>query len=54
MNPSYVESETYENLDYYVQKLLKGEYDECTFKNCNFADSDLSGVSFADSRFEDC
>ncbi len=42
------------NKDYTKIFLPKGEYDTCTFINCNFADSDLSLITFLDCEFIDC
>lgn len=36
------------------KKLIKGEYEKCTFKSCDFANADLSGLTFIDCTFEDC
>ena len=32
----------------------KGEYESCTFKNCDFSQADLSNFTFIDCRFELC
>lgn len=37
-----------------IEKLEKGEYEECTFKNCNFSNADLSEINFAECTFEQC
>jgi fluoroquinolone resistance protein len=34
--------------------LAKGEYEDCTFKNCDLSEADLSAVIFAESTFIDC
>jgi fluoroquinolone resistance protein len=35
-------------------KLTKGEYENCIFNNCNFANSDLSEYTFIDCTFNGC
>ena len=32
----------------------KGEYENCIFNSCNFADNDLSEFKFIDCTFNDC
>lgn len=34
--------------------LIKGEYENCIFKDCDFADKDLSEFKFIDCTFKDC
>ena len=33
---------------------MKGEYDNCIFKACNFSDSDLTGAIFLECEFDQC
>ena len=42
------------NIDYSVFPLQKGDYEDCTFVNCNFHNASLSGSSFAVCKFETC
>ncbi len=49
-----LESTIFKKQNYTQSKLPKGEYDNCTFVNCVFLDSDLSNVSFAECEFQDC
>lgn len=44
----------YEKQNYSTIALVKGEYDNCTFVNCIFSDSDLSNVTFTECEFQDC
>lgn len=34
--------------------LERGEYEDCTFKNCNFANQFLNGYTFENCSFTDC
>ena len=34
--------------------LPKGEYENCLFRNCEFAESDLMNIIFIDCTFEQC
>lgn len=36
------------------EDLQKGEYDTCTFTNCNFTNADLSSCRFIDCEFIEC
>lgn len=48
--PAYIDDQTFEKVDF----LEKGEYENCTFNNCNFADNDLSSFKFIDCTFTGC
>lgn len=50
MLESYFHDETFERAD----ALQKGEYEHCTFSNCNFSEHDLSGFRFVDCLFVGC
>ncbi|EFK58623.1 pentapeptide repeat-containing protein [Sphingobacterium spiritivorum] len=54
MSEQYTQDETFERMDYTSLALAKGEYDNCTFINCNFAEQDLSGFKFIDCSFKHC
>lgn len=41
-------------VDYTAQQLPMGKYDNCTFRNCNFAKADLAASVFAECIFEQC
>ena len=51
---NYTEQELFTKQDYTESPLPKGEYDNCNFRNCNFAGSDLSEVRFTDCTFASC
>jgi len=46
----YQENKVFEKVDV----LSIGEYDFCTFHNCNFASSDLSSFEFLECEFRNC
>lgn len=46
--------EIFEKKDFRTDQLPKDDYEGCTFFNCDFSDSNLSGISFADCEFISC
>lgn len=44
----------YKKQDYTKNLLHKGEYDNCTFIDCQFENANLTGVVFSDCSFEGC
>lgn len=44
----------YAKQDYTKTPLLKAEYDNCTFTDCNFENAGLTGIVFTDCSFQDC
>ena len=48
------EQELFTKQDYTETSLPKGEYDNCNFRDCNFAGSDLSEIRFTDCNFAGC
>lgn len=54
MYSELTDNKVFEKIDYSEINLIKGEYDNCTFINCNFYNSDLSGIIFTDCKFESC
>jgi uncharacterized protein YjbI with pentapeptide repeats len=47
------EDQVFENIDFTIKGLPKGEYESCSFINCNLSDLNISGYSFIDCRFSD-
>jgi uncharacterized protein YjbI with pentapeptide repeats len=45
MKESYFSDQNFENKNL-TQPLDKGEYENCTFRNCNFEYANLSGFNF--------
>jgi len=54
MNDTFVENKLFKGIDYTINSLDKGEYDNCTFVNCIFSDSDLSMIHFIECEFDNC
>lgn len=52
--PQTFEDLLIEKKDYSNQPVPAGDYDNCTFRGCNFSQSDLSGINFTDCLFEEC
>lgn len=47
----YFDDVTFENADFSIEQLEKGEYDNCRFVHCNFFEADLAGISFSETGF---
>jgi uncharacterized protein YjbI with pentapeptide repeats len=47
-------NELYEKQDYSEKPFCVGEFDSCTFRDCNFSESYLSDSEFRDCLFESC
>jgi fluoroquinolone resistance protein len=50
MDQIFVQDKVYDKIDI----LAKGEYDNCTFNNCNFSIKELSQLAFTDCTFNAC
>lgn len=50
MKEIFIQDKTIETNDL----LTKGEYENCIFNNCNFAETDLSEFKFIDCKFNGC
>lgn len=48
------EDKTFKKTDFTKTAFLIGEYEKCSFINCNFSSTDLSNIHFTDCRFKDC
>jgi fluoroquinolone resistance protein len=48
------ENELFEKTDFTVTLLPKGEYEDCTFRNCHFYTVDLSNYIFRNCVFDGC
>ena len=51
MNMEYFEDQVFDRKDFSETGLPKGEYDGCSFRQCNFSDNNLSGIIFSDCEF---
>lgn len=49
-----IEGASYNREDFTVNPLPKGEYDNCNFNGCNFANADIVGIVFTECTFTDC
>ena len=49
-----VEEKVFEGEDYTTSLLPKNEYELCVFKDCNFANSDISNITFTECEFVNC
>jgi fluoroquinolone resistance protein len=54
MKQVFIEEKTFDKIDFTQNPLLKGEYEYCTFLNCNLAYVDLSGLKFLECEFAGC
>ncbi|WP_026811526.1 pentapeptide repeat-containing protein [Arenibacter latericius] len=54
MNNPFIMDKTYKGVDYTINKLAKGEYENCVFDSCAFTEADLSNVSFMECTFLEC
>lgn len=54
MPGTYFEDQTFESIDFSKKPLALGEYEGCSFINCNFSDTDLSEIQFIDCQFKSC
>jgi len=50
----FISDKTLTGISYTSNPLPKGEYDNCTFVNCDFSESYLSTISFLECEFIDC
>ena len=48
MDRSYVEDQVFEKQDFRQKPLPKAEYDNCHFVHCQFDNTDMSEIHFAD------
>lgn len=54
MEKAYEEDKQFEGIDYTIKKLPVGDYENCRFINCKFAEADLSKITFIDCLFDNC
>lgn len=50
----FFENKVFEKVDFSIKKLPRGEYDNCTFIDCIFSNSNLSNYSFIECEFNTC
>ncbi len=54
MEPNYTVEQSFEKINFTKDPLAKGEYECCTFVNCNFEEADISEITFIETEFIDC
>lgn len=54
MNTGYISDTTFEGLKTSDTLLQIGDYEGCSFVNCDLSNSDLSGIKFIDTVFIEC
>lgn len=54
MSQLYIEDELFAKRDFTRERLAKGVYEYCTFVDCDFSKSDLSGMKFMECEFTGC
>lgn len=54
MEKVYEQDKQFEGVDYTVNQLSVGDYENCHFNNCNFSESNLSKITFIDCKFDHC
>ena len=51
MKQIYIEEKTFDKINFTQNPLTKGDYEYCTFINCDFSNSDLSDIKFLECEF---
>lgn len=54
MTNNYIINKTFSRIDFTTNRLPIGEYDQCTFTNCTFAESEISNCVFLECEFISC
>ena len=54
MEKEYIKDKIFQGINFSDEGIKKGEYDNCKFDNCFFANSDLSDISFIECEFKNC
>ena len=49
-----IENKLFERIDFTVNSLPRGEYENCRFVNCVFYSGDLSHITFRECQFDSC
>lgn len=51
---NYTLEKRFEDIDFTETPFPKGEYEVCTFANCNFSGTHLSNIEFSECTFSNC
>jgi fluoroquinolone resistance protein len=54
MEQVFIEEKTFDKIDFTQNLLGKGEYEYCTFLNCNLSYADLAEIKFLECEFSSC
>lgn len=54
MDKSYTQDKTFQGITFSIENPAKGDYENCSFINCSFAESDLSRINFIECKFMNC
>lgn len=54
MSQAFIQDQNFDKLDFTQEPLAKGEYENCTFSNCNFEETNLNDIKFMNCAFHDC
>jgi fluoroquinolone resistance protein len=54
MKQVLIVEKTFDKIDFTQTPLAKGEYEYCTFLNCDLSDADLSELKFLECEFSGC
>ena len=54
MSQAFIQDQNFDKLDFTQEPLVKGEYENCTFTNCNFEETNLNDIKFMNCDFQDC
>ena len=54
MNPEYIESKDFKGENFIGKGFRNAEYENCTFTDCIYANTDLSRITFSECQFEGC
>jgi fluoroquinolone resistance protein len=49
-----MEEKLFDKIDFSLNPLIKGEYENCVFANSSFLNSDLTDILFMECEFENC
>jgi uncharacterized protein YjbI with pentapeptide repeats len=54
MEQEHMEERTFDRIDFALNPLAKGDYENCAFTNSSFLNSDLADIIFVECGFENC
>lgn len=54
METTYIQDKKFEKIDFTTNEFTKGDYENCSFINCNFSYMELSKINFTECLFISC